>query len=59
MSASPTVRIKSSEPGHQPDGFVVIDASAFDRDKHELFDEQPAASDKQPKAAAKPAAKKE
>lgn len=30
--------VKSSEPGHQPAGYVVIDAAAFDPTKHELFE---------------------
>lgn len=37
--ALPVVRIKSDAPGHQPDGFVEINARDFDAAVHQLFDQ--------------------
>lgn len=45
MSAIPTVRVKSDAPGHQPDGFFVMNESDFDPVVHELFDVPAAATE--------------
>jgi hypothetical protein len=39
----PTIRIKSEPSEDNPLGFIVINESDFDADKHELFDAEPVA----------------
>ena len=42
MTSIPTVRIKSSHPEHVQ-GFIVINESDFDKEKHELWVDEAAA----------------
>lgn len=57
MDMVQTVRIRSDAPGHQPAGYVVINAADFDPQAHALFDApmQPKTAPTNPPKAKRPA----